>query len=130
MYLAIRVLKQLALDEKSNHPIGAKILDEDLYVDDVLSGADDVLTAKLARDSIINILKSGGFTLKKWASNKLELLSDIPVEYRENCSSLKMDTHNSINTLGLLWQPVDDFFHFKIDFAVPPLLKKEDFYPT
>lgn len=123
-YLAMRVLKQLAQDERANHPIGAKILENDLYADDVLSGADDIATAKRAQEDLINILRTGGFTLKKWASNKIELLDDIALDHRENGSSLSLDTQNSINALGLLWQPNEDFFHFKVNFDMDPVLTK------
>ncbi|CAI6358266.1 unnamed protein product [Macrosiphum euphorbiae] len=41
-YHALRVLKQLALDEQDNYPIGSKILLNDFYVDEVMTGGDNL----------------------------------------------------------------------------------------
>ncbi|XP_067214141.1 uncharacterized protein [Linepithema humile] len=42
-YLAMRVLKQLALDEGNAYPSAVSILQDSIYVDDALFGADDEL---------------------------------------------------------------------------------------
>ena len=42
-YLANRVIKQLAKDEGINFPLAKTILEDNLYVDDVLFGADDTV---------------------------------------------------------------------------------------
>ncbi|XP_055385905.1 uncharacterized protein LOC129614946 [Condylostylus longicornis] len=41
-FLATRVLKQLAIDEKINYPIASRITLDSFYVDDLLSGADSI----------------------------------------------------------------------------------------
>ncbi|GFS54638.1 DUF5641 domain-containing protein [Trichonephila clavipes] len=38
-FLATRMLKQLALDEAENFPLGSSIVMSDMYIDDVLTGA-------------------------------------------------------------------------------------------
>ena len=48
-YLANRVIKQLAKDEGINFPLAKTILEDNLYVDDVLFRADDVEEAKELR---------------------------------------------------------------------------------
>jgi len=64
-FLALRILKQLAYDERSRFPNGSTIVLTKMYVDDVLSGAD---TISLARDKVHQVdelLMAGGFALQK-----------------------------------------------------------------
>lgn len=49
-FLALRVLKQLAIDEGRRFPLAAHILRDKIYVDDVFFGADDVAHLGQARD--------------------------------------------------------------------------------
>ena len=58
----------------------------DLYVDDSTSGFFNV---KEAYDFYLNtkqIMKEGGFKLRKWASNSVELMNKINREENINCS--------------------------------------------
>ncbi|GFW76428.1 DUF1758 domain-containing protein [Trichonephila clavipes] len=45
-FLATRTLKQLALDEAGNFPLGSSVVMSDMYIDDVLTGAETLLEAK------------------------------------------------------------------------------------
>ncbi|XP_029674439.1 uncharacterized protein LOC115242348 [Formica exsecta] len=49
-----------------------------LCVDDVLFGADSVEAARQIRKQLNILLNRGGFHLRKWISNDLALLRDIP----------------------------------------------------
>ncbi|XP_059226530.1 uncharacterized protein LOC131998179 isoform X3 [Stomoxys calcitrans] len=74
-FLAIRVLKQIAEDGRSEFPLACKVIESDTYVDDVISGCDSVTEAiKLAHELVLLLAKSG-FTLRKWSSNSTELLN-------------------------------------------------------
>ncbi|CAG7820008.1 unnamed protein product, partial [Allacma fusca] len=56
-YLATRTLKQLAEDERADHPIGSQVLVNDFYVDDLLSGArtaDEAINLKLELTRLLN----------------------------------------------------------------------------
>lgn len=44
-YLAIRTLRQLAVDEHSHYPRAAAVLQRDVYMDDVVTGADSIQEA-------------------------------------------------------------------------------------
>lgn len=65
-FLAMRTLKQLAKDEgykfKSN---AGKVLEEDMYMDDLISGSHSLESAKQLQQDLIQLLKSEGFNLKK-----------------------------------------------------------------
>ncbi|XP_062539105.1 uncharacterized protein LOC134207398 [Armigeres subalbatus] len=116
-YLATRALKQLAEDEQERYPLAAKAIDEDVYMDDVISGADDVDTAIKLRDQFDSMLLSGGFRLRKWASNREEVLKGIP--YQDLAlpvmDGINWDQDAEVKTLGLNWLPNVDCFRFQFD---------------
>lgn len=68
-FLAICTLHQLAIDEKSEHPISSNVVLNDFYVDDMLTGTESYENAKFHQKDITTLLKKGGFNLRKWASN-------------------------------------------------------------
>ena len=109
-FLAIRVIKQLALDEKLAFPFGAKILNNETYMDDILSGADNLEEALEKQRDLINICKVGGFSLHKWMANDEKLLSEFSVDVRADFNS----SHSYFGLLGLNWNPTDDYFSFCI----------------
>lgn len=112
-YLAIRTLRQLAEDEREQYPFGAKVLQNDFYVDDLLSGADDMHTACLIQDELNQILRAGGFTLRKWVANHEDLIARIPVDLRQQTlRTLSADEH--VRALGLTWNPTTDQFQFRV----------------
>ncbi|GFQ74580.1 integrase catalytic domain-containing protein [Trichonephila clavata] len=45
-FLAKRTVKQLVLDEAENFPLGSSVVMRDIYIDDVLNGAETLLEAK------------------------------------------------------------------------------------
>ncbi|XP_073835841.1 uncharacterized protein [Musca autumnalis] len=90
-YLALRTLQQLAQDEEQRFPIGAKILKENMYVDDALVGIHTIPEGKVAKEQLTNILKSAGFHLRKWTSNCKELLDDLPRDHLLNEEFLNFD---------------------------------------
>lgn len=63
-FLAIRAVKQLAKDEGTKFPAAASVLTNDTYVDDVISGGDDVVSVQQLQRDLSEMTKSGGFYLK------------------------------------------------------------------
>lgn len=115
-YLAMRTIKQLASDDAQKYPIAAKILNNDLFVDDLLSGAHTVEQAKHIQAEVIDMLNGAGFNLRKWSSNTPELLTNL-TENQLNPSVLDFKNADSTKTLGLRWSPSTDTFTYqnKID---------------
>ncbi|CAB3252463.1 unnamed protein product [Arctia plantaginis] len=64
-------------DEGKLYPMASKILKEDLYVDDIMSGFDSVEEAIEAGKQLQDILQKGWMNLQKWSSNNLEFLKSI-----------------------------------------------------
>jgi Pao retrotransposon peptidase. len=114
-YLAIRTLQQLATDERHLYPVGADILDQDTYVDDILSGGADINSATTAKSQLIALLRAGGFELRKWSTNHSALIDDIPEEHRELLQTRLLGEEGFIRTLGLVWEPSTDTFAFRIN---------------
>lgn len=58
-YLSTQCLQYLADLEVDNFPLGAIVVRNDFYVDDLLTGADTLFDAKLLRDEVILLLEKG-----------------------------------------------------------------------
>jgi len=83
-FLAIRTLLQLANDEAGGYSDVQRVLRNDLYVDDVVTGADCVESALQLQQNLIKVLKNGQFELRKWSSNSAKVLDALPKEHRQN----------------------------------------------
>ncbi|XP_076652424.1 uncharacterized protein LOC143358834 [Halictus rubicundus] len=111
-YLAIRTLQQLANDEGNRFPLATEIIQREIYVDDVLSGADTIPKAQEKIRQIDECLNSGCFNLKKWTASDKELLTRISPENREHTLPVSLETEQFFMALGILWHPQSDSFTF------------------
>lgn len=109
-FLAIRTLHQLAFDVKDNYKLAHDAILNDFYVDDLLTGADSFDKSINIRDQLINALQTGGFELKKWASNCVELL---PKNSEPN-AIISLDKQGELKTLGSIWNCHQDTLHYSI----------------
>lgn len=122
MFLAIRTLKQLAIDNKIEHPIVSEILEKDFYVDDVLHGADNLEDAINRYNELDTVMNSACFNLRKYSSNSNDLLAHIPLEKRELHSN-----NGIIKALGVAWAPTEDelALNFSLDLSKIARTKRE-----
>ncbi|XP_058448977.1 uncharacterized protein LOC131428935 [Malaya genurostris] len=116
-FLATRTLKQLALDEEERYPLASKAILEDTYMDDVITGANEIESAVILRTQLDSMTSSGGFCLRKWASNCPEVLQGIA---EENIAirvseGIVLDPDTSIKTLGLTWMPMTDTLRYQFN---------------
>ncbi|XP_062557587.1 uncharacterized protein LOC134222460 [Armigeres subalbatus] len=120
-FLATRTLQQLANDEESHYPLAARAILEDVYMDDVITGTNDVSTAISLRTQLTEIMESGGFKLRKWSCNNPTVLKGIPTENLaiQDSSGVDLDPDQYVKTLGLTWMPATDTLRFQ--FQIPPL---------
>ena len=112
-YLAIKTLQQLATDEEKNYPAAADIIKSDFYVDDLLSGSNNLEEAREAQNQLIKLLHSGGFNLRKWASNHPQFVKNVDPGSRSFEPIIFND--EPVKTLGLIWNPGTDTFEFKVN---------------
>lgn len=111
-YLALRCLQQLALEADNSHTLAADILRRDTYVDDVLFGASDVPQAREQIRQLNDLLRAGGFRLRKWISNNSEILTHIPQLDQESSTTFRVDDKTTHHTLGIRWERDSDCFLF------------------
>jgi hypothetical protein len=111
-FLAIRTLRELASLERDNLPLGAASLDDDSYVDDILSGADTLPDALRRRDELIELLAKGKFELGKWAANHRSLLPFGTTEAAAS-STQPVLSGQPAKILGVMWSPASDEFLFE-----------------
>ncbi|XP_062541979.1 uncharacterized protein LOC134209977 [Armigeres subalbatus] len=106
-YSAIRVLHQLAADEGAEYPVAAEALVKDFYVDDYIGGAPNVDEAILLQKDLTALMKKGGFVLRKWCSNRPEVLANIPADQLgTNLSiSFQINPDEKVKTLEITWEP-------------------------
>ncbi|KAH0816655.1 hypothetical protein GEV33_006136 [Tenebrio molitor] len=108
-FLATRCLKELALQNVNHYPEAAKAIQQDFYVDDLLTGGDSLENLITLRDQIIQILAHGGFLLRKWAANHPAL---IPDSHEPNLN-VSFDKDAYTKTLGLFWNPNHDSLRYQ-----------------
>ena len=113
-YLANKVIRQLASDEGERFLLAKGILERKIYVDDVLFGANTKVLAKEKRVQVSQLLESGGFYLRKWASNDSELLENCPFGKHERAIEFPLTEDVQLKVLGLFWDPKTDSFLFKV----------------
>ncbi|XP_065365574.1 uncharacterized protein LOC135958605 [Calliphora vicina] len=111
-YLAIRTLLRLADDVQDTLPIASSILRKSMYVDDVLAGAHSKRDAIIAKRELIQALHSAGFELRKWTSNSVDILTDIPKDHLLHEHFLIFEDNSSAKTLGIRWNAHSDEFYF------------------
>lgn len=113
-FVAIRTIKQLALDEHDRFPKASAAAQSDFYVDDLITGAHTVEGAKELQSELRNMMESGGMNLRKWASNHTDALREIPEEHRELKTDISIDANTTLKMLGVQWDPKRDLFLYKI----------------
>ncbi|KAM8714923.1 hypothetical protein ACLKA7_002037 [Drosophila subpalustris] len=118
-FLAIRVMHQLAADEGQSFPLAVDVVKQEMYVDDILSGADNFEQAENIKNQVIGMMHSGTFELRKWASNDPRMLKNIPLEHLETKGILDLQTSDGIRALGVYWTPLEDSFRFRVNFEIP-----------
>ncbi|XP_036322206.1 uncharacterized protein LOC118736226 [Rhagoletis pomonella] len=99
-FLAIRCLQHLSDMFADQYPLGCKVIREEFYADDMLSGANDITELKQIQKEVVEILNSGGFKLAKWHSNHPSLLEKENYE-----KALEDDGNSTIYALGVTWSP-------------------------
>ena len=109
-YLALRALRQLALDGQHRFPIGSQILREHMYVDDALVSTDTEAEVLEAKSSLVGLLSTARMELDKWASNCPALLANDQILA---IADRRFDKDLSVSTLGLRWTPATDTFSYQ-----------------
>ncbi|XP_044574113.1 uncharacterized protein LOC123258307 [Drosophila ananassae] len=113
-FVAVRVLEQLAADHKHEFPNAAKIVLEDFYVDDVLTGANSEDELLRNRDELVQLMSCANLELGKWVSNTKRIKSE------DNTDS----SQSPVKVLGLHWHPGEDTLSCNVNLSKDPRCTK------
>lgn len=112
-FLATRCLKQLGI-ECTNEKI-ATIIKHDFYVDDLLTGGNDLTEVIDIRNEVTNVLASACMPLRKWKSNAPQVVSET---FQSSLDlGIASSEHNKL--LGLDWFTNSDELGFSISSKMP-----------
>lgn len=116
-YLALRVMRQLAFDEGDRWPRAKHVLLNDVFVDDVVTGAATLDDAFALQRDLIGLCQAGGFELRKWTSNHPSLLASLAEGSTSTQEALvisSLDGDTTVKVLGLKWTPKSDMFSYDV----------------
>ncbi|CAH0401410.1 unnamed protein product [Chilo suppressalis] len=119
-FLATRCLMQIGLD-CTNQTV-TEIIKHDFYVDDLLTGGDNLSSMQGIRNDITDALASAGMTLRKWLSNEPQLVLDSS----NSSLNLNIGSDEPNKLLGLGWQSSTDKLCFPIHLSLPNSKTKRD----
>ncbi|CAH2097522.1 unnamed protein product [Euphydryas editha] len=106
-YLSTRCLWQLG--EEQDDELIKTIIQNDFFVDDLITGADTEERLRYIQRSVAKALESGCFNLRKYKCNLPSIFQSIEIN---NTSNLTVSQSSS--TLGLGWSPSSDTLFFPI----------------
>ncbi|CAG7724507.1 unnamed protein product, partial [Allacma fusca] len=99
--------------DADNLLVAAKVAANDIYMDDLVSGEFTLSKALSLQKDAIELLKRGGFDLRKWSSSYSEIFESVSPDMREILVPLSFDESDSIKALGIRWHPTTDLFQYK-----------------
>lgn len=106
-------LKQAAADHKEEFPEAAKVIEKGTYMDDILTGADTLGGACQLQREVTGLLAKDCFGAHKWCANHADIAQAVPEELRGN-SFMITDDNAIVKTLGVTWNPVEDWFSVSV----------------
>ncbi|XP_041450115.1 uncharacterized protein LOC121404526 [Drosophila obscura] len=112
-FLAVRAMHQLAIDEGNPYPLGSAALQQEFYVDDLISCGNSVAEVMEKMRQTSSLLSCGNFKLRKWCSSNQEVLDGIPEDDVEKFLRFH-DGSDITKTLGLAWDPASDQLLFAL----------------
>ncbi|XP_054713575.1 uncharacterized protein LOC129223036 [Uloborus diversus] len=114
-FLATRVLQQIEMNCETENPLLSKVILNDFYMDDLLSGVNNISEGIKICSELSELLGSHSFHLRKWRSNAEEILNHIESDSR-NLAEVRILPSKESKVLGLYWDSNLDCFTFKIAF--------------
>ncbi|GFU91871.1 reverse transcriptase domain-containing protein [Trichonephila clavipes] len=111
-FLLSATIKHYIENYREQYPAATEMLDTCLYVDDVISGADDISQALKVSKDAETIMKNASMKLRKWNSNDQTLMRTWEKEGLETHPRHPDDSSKipSSKVLGIPWDVVHDYF--------------------
>ncbi|GFS70611.1 integrase catalytic domain-containing protein [Trichonephila clavipes] len=131
-FLLSATIKHHIENYREQYPAATEMLDTCLYVDDVISGADDISQALKVSKDAETIMKNASMKLRKWNSNDQTLMRTWEGEGLETHPRHPDDSSKipSSKVLGIPWDVVHDYFTIDVKGLLQldtskPITKKE-----
>ncbi|XP_028417205.1 uncharacterized protein LOC114541488 [Dendronephthya gigantea] len=119
-FVSIATVQKHAKDNHDTFPTASEEIQDNMYVDDLLSGSDDDEAAIKLQSECSKLMEKGGFVLTKWASNSATVMENIPEKDRATSTviSSKQSEHDEkmsdlLKALGVAWNTRKDIFLFE-----------------
>lgn len=122
-FLSTRCLLKIADNISITQPNISKIIKESFYVDDLLTGFNSEQEAIDTQRELQTTLQSFGFNLRKWCSNSPKVTHNSPVGKDEH-QVIDLNKQDTIKTLGLVWNPKQDFFQYMVKDDIRKITKR------
>ncbi|XP_074645870.1 uncharacterized protein LOC141902130 [Tubulanus polymorphus] len=117
-YLAQDVVRYQAKTHKDMYPLASDTIENAMYMDDTLESVVSTEVGIQLRRELSDLFESAGFKMRKFCSNDLNVLADIPESDRAVDICIEEGVLPVMKTLGIMWQASTDAFTFK--FEQPP----------
>ena len=98
-------LQRNAKDNEKDHPMAAKIIQRNFYMDDFAKSVETEEEARFVYQDVRETLRLGGFNLLKWICNSEAVCNSIPEKDRSDAvnKTFEAEPHTS-SLLGLQWK--------------------------
>lgn len=125
-HTAVRTLLQIARDHETTHPVASEVTKRDFYMDDLITGTRTTDQAIELYEQAKDMMNNAGMELRKWASNKWEVVEAFDEADSRNSSPVELDPNNVLTVLGAYWNPQRDSmqFQFRKDRSVKATTKR------
>lgn len=122
------VIRQILNDSREQFPAAVRLVEKQLYVDDLIGYADEVTEAIRTIQQTRELFARAGMNMRKWTTNNGELRAELEQKDLVDEPDGLFATVGSEGTkaLGLRWDTETDTFHFQPDSVVKAALKEQE----
>ncbi|XP_050066248.1 uncharacterized protein LOC114132630 [Aphis gossypii] len=113
-FLSTYCLIALAESVQNDYPKASKVIAEDFYMDDLMTGADTEEDCCQLQGDVRAVLDSAKLPLRKWCSNSELVLQNMSKHVDDPLFVLNIGDDDTVKSLGLQWKPVADHFQYEI----------------
>lgn len=113
-FLSTYCLIALAKSVEKELPKASKVIAEDFYMDDLMTGADTEDDCCRLQIDVSSVLNSAKLPLRKWCSNSEYVLRNMSKCVDDPLFVLDIGDDDTVKSLGLQWKPVADHFQYDI----------------
>ena len=104
--------QQHAENHRDEYPLAAAAVRKNCYMDDLMPSVETISKARDMRQQLTDLGDKANFHVRKWISNRREVLEDIPERDRASEINLEKNELPVTKTLGVSWTALDDQFLF------------------